>query len=159
VKAERTHEAVYLAGAITGLSYGDALGWRLETAGKLMELGYDVLSPMRHKLHLKDEFEQKTLPAHHALFRDPFARDMHDIERSTYVIVNMTPSHAVGPSVGTLVELGTAWARGKYIIVVDGLLDDDPDYKLHPFVNGCARDVFATLDEAVDLLAEYRPLR
>ena len=156
VEAQRTGEAVYLAGAISGLVYGEAMAWRTRVTGQLLDLGYGVLSPMRQKDNLAAIFDREAIPHTHPSYRDPFARDMHDIDRATYVLVNAAWAPS-GPSVGTLVELGAAWAKGKYVIVVDPALDADPDYVPHPFVRGAARDVVPTLDEAIDLLAGFRP--
>lgn len=166
MEAKATGEKVYLAGAISGLSYADSMGWREEVAEQLTELGYDVYSPMRHKRHLKEKFGDQVLPHTSSAFRDPFARDTLDIKRADFIIANMVEAPGIGPSVGTLVELGLAYGLGKHIIVVDERLDDHndqlytgrPDFKMHPFISGVATDIVPSLKEAVALLAEYRPL-
>lgn len=154
--------SVYLAGSITGLTYGQALGWRRDAVHRLTELGYDVYSPMRHKLHLASAFHTETIPHTSPMFNNPFHRDLHDIDRSDYVLCFDPYARTFGrssPSVGTLVELGYAYASDKYVILVDPAVayERDASYNLHPFVSGVARDVLPSLEDAYQLLAEYRP--
>ncbi len=163
---------VYLAGAITGLTYQQALGWRVDAARRLTALGYDVYSPMRHKLQLADAFDNKALPHTSSAFRNPFQRDLYDIRRCDVILADLGEAPDVGPNVGTMVELGYAFGLGKYIIVVDQRLNGTwspvgqvnaseypGTYRLHPFIEGVANDVLPSLDDAISLLAEYRPLR
>lgn len=145
---------MYLAGAITGLTYGEAVGWRTAVSDALVNLGYDVYSPMREKLNLSDRFDQVAIPHTDPFFRDPYERDTLDIRRSDFVIANMWRVDPRNGSVGTFFELGYARALGKYIIVVN----PDGD-SLHPFVAGPANEVVPTLDDAIRLLAESRPER
>lgn len=153
MEAARTFEKVYLAGPIAGLTYGQSTIWRTNVAKVLTELGYDVYSPMRERLDLAILFDQEAIPHTHPSFRDPFERDIHDIDRCDYVLANLWRPEGVGPSVGTLVELGYAKALGKYIIVVAPDGENE-----HPFIKGVANSLVCTIDEALDLFEEYRPL-
>ncbi len=149
------NETVYLAGQITGLTYGDAMQWRDMAIEELTEMGYDVFSPMRHKRNLAGRFDEETLPHHHETFRDPFERDILDIARSDFMIVFQYDG-----SVGTLIEMGEAHARGVHVILVDPVRATEGwEEAIHPFVKGVANDLVATLDEAYTLLSEYRPVK
>ena len=151
-EARVLREAIYLAGNIAGLTYEQATGWRLQAASDLVALGYDVFSPMREKMYLAEKFNKVAIPHTDVSFRDPFQRDMLDVRRSDYVLAYFHPEAPA--SIGTLVELGYAYALGKYIIVVDV----GGTHVGHPFVRGVANDVVQTLDDAVLLLAECRSI-
>lgn len=149
----RLNETVYLAGSITGLTYEQSTVWRVNVANALVELGYDVFSPMREKLNLRERYSSVAIPHTDPSFKDPFQRDTHDIARSNYVVAYFHPAATI-VSVGTMIELGYAKALGKYVIVVD----ERPSGEIHPFVRGVANDIVPTLDDAIKLLAEYRPI-
>jgi len=158
-------ESVYLAGSITGLTYDQSMGWRRTTIEVLANMGYDVFSPMRHKLDLAHKFGDKAIPHTDPSFRDPFNRDVHDIRRADYVLCFDPYGHSFGrdmPSVGTLVELGIAYEARKYIIVVEPSLVDNLQgtvYDVHPFIAGVANDLVPSLNDAYTLLREYRALQ
>lgn len=147
-------ESVYLAGPITGLPYWAAMDWREEAADRLTSLGYDVFSPMREKMYLQEEFGENPLPHTHHTFADPYPRDKQDIKRADYLLINLVPSeeHDIGPSVGTLVEMGIAEALGKFIIVVT---KEDP---VHPFIRGPADLLFTDIEMAYTWLEHMLPL-
>ena len=44
----------YLAGPIRGLNYEEAIGWRMDAAKRLKDVGIKCLSPMRSKEWIKD---------------------------------------------------------------------------------------------------------
>lgn len=104
-------KAVYLAGPITDLSYGSANNWRDEATAEAIGLGYDVYSPMRGKDDLQDE---GAIDA--TAYLDVYARDVHDIEASDVILINMLGPKP--PMIGTMVELGYALHAGKFIILV-----------------------------------------
>ena len=48
------HKTVYLAGPISGLSYGEATDWRQEVQAQLQRCGIHALSPLRAKVYLRE---------------------------------------------------------------------------------------------------------
>ena len=154
MESPRLNSSVYLCGAITGLTYGEACGWRDHATKELLDLGYDVFSPMREKLQLSKRFDTLAIPHTDAIFQDPFERDILDVRRSDFIIANMWRVNPMNGSVGTYVELGVAFGLGKYVIVVNPEGDD-----LHPFITGPANVVVPTIDDAINLMAQYRPVR
>lgn len=142
--------AVYLAGPILGATYQDArFGWRQYVADRLAP-GIRALSPMRQEGHLseiKGPLEQGMWPEK-IISGDKavFYKDVLDIERADIVLVNLTGATRV--SIGSMVEMGLAFAKGKKIIVVM----EEGNIHTHPFVNEPAMLVLDDLDEAIDII-------
>ena len=119
-------KTVYLAGPITGLTYGEARhGWREEFA--LMLLEHIVpLSPMRGKDFLMGERNLKGDPNMYPtnpLARPSgiLARDRNDV-RTCDVVVACFLGAMDHPSLGTAVEFGWADAYRKPLVMV---IEDD----------------------------------
>jgi nucleoside 2-deoxyribosyltransferase len=153
---------VYLAGPITGLSYGEARhGWREEFDDILrtMDVNNDhiqCLSPMRGKDHLKALQAIKGTESAYdtAMSRGSgiVCRDRFDVTRHCDVMVANFLGAKVA-SVGTCIELGWADAARVPIIVV--IEDDGKDVGNphdHLMAMGVAGYRVSTLEEAVHLL-------
>ena len=111
---------VYLAGPITGQTYGESVKWRYETSdnfdkytgGKI--IGY---SPMRGKAYNSPEdkaqpsFDDSTI---HSITGINI-RDFNDVKTSDAILVNFLECKDV-ISIGTVMEI--AWARAFQIPVV-----------------------------------------
>lgn len=105
-------KSVYLAGPITGCSFGECTDWRDYVRRELAAVGIDGLSPMRAKEYLAaltsisghgKEY------AHMGVLSTPRAvmtRDRFDTQRCDVVFMNLLGAKAV--SIGTMIELG--WA-------------------------------------------------
>ncbi len=149
--------SIYLAGHITGLSYEAATAWREEATATLTVLDFLVRSPMREKEELREHFQNNPLPSGeygtgNPISEKPFPRDVYDIRHSDIILVNLLPGEeaGLGPSVGTLVEIGIAYALNKYLIVVSG------EERQHPFVVDPADYVLPRLEDALALLSATR---
>jgi nucleoside 2-deoxyribosyltransferase len=112
---------VYLAGPITGLTYGESTDWR-EAIHRALQPEIDTLSPMRAKAYLKtlpadligDEYSDRILSTQKAIT----ARDRYDTQRADLVIFNFLG--ATKGSLGTAIELGWAdAARVPGILVIE----------------------------------------
>lgn len=109
---------VYLAGPITGLSYGEArLGWRQHFP--TLVPGIDCFSPMRGKDSLKDvkvleRWAYETSPLTTAA--GITTRDHNDVYNCDVMVANFLGSE-VG-SLGTAIEFGWASAYKKPIVTV-----------------------------------------
>ncbi len=99
---------VYLAGPITGLSFGGCTDWREYAIKELEQAGITGLSPMRSKDYLQsesivgDSYENKVL----SCSRGIITRDRWDTTRCDVILVNFLGAERV--SIGTVMEL--AWA-------------------------------------------------
>ena len=141
---------VYLSGPITGLTYNAArFGWRKEMGDALEASGHTPLSPMRHEGHLAEVKGKlaKMYPEH--LFSHPkmiVAKDLLDIDASNIVVANFLG--AKKPSIGTISELGYAYAKGKTIITImeEGCIHD------HPFIRELSSSVVGKLDDAIAIV-------
>lgn len=112
--------AVYLSGPIAGLTYQEArYGWRKEVADRLAP-GIAALSPMRHEGHLAEV--RGPLEAADQLdhffsgSRIIVEKDRLDIERCDIMLVNLLGAKRV--SLGTVAEIGMAYALGKKVVLV-----------------------------------------
>lgn len=109
---------VYLAGPITGTSYGECTDWRRIAKEVLASRGIDGLSPMRHKDYLANETKVGDCYNNTVLSsqRGITARDRFDCQRADLVIVNMLG--ATRPSLGTVLEIAWADAERTPIVLV-----------------------------------------
>ena len=110
---------VYLAGPITGLSFGQATDWRLDARQALKKMSngqIESLDPMRHKDYLADEttlgdtYDERIMSSQRGIY----GRDRFDCMRSDLLLVNMLGAQRV--SIGTCMEI--AWASSKNTPVV-----------------------------------------
>lgn len=141
---------VYLAGPITGLSFGGATEWREGVTGALAQRGVIGVSPLRAKDYLKNEaklgdtYESIALSSGKGIT----TRDRFDCMTSDAVLFNFLGADKV--SIGTCIEIGWADAFRK-----PGILVIEPEKNVHD--HGMIREIcgfrVATLDEAVAIAA------
>lgn len=140
---------VYLSGPITGKTYYEArYGWRAIVAQRLAP-GIRVLSPMRHEGHLAEEGLkpiEATSANPHFFTRSKIIveKDKLDISNCDIMLVNFLEATKV--SVGSVAEMGMAYAMGKTIIVV---MQDTGNPHDHPFVTEPAALRLDNLDDAI----------
>ncbi len=142
---------VYLAGAISGISYEEATGWRNK-----VQLAFErwrthkppvcIIDPMRQKSYLSEEsciasvYPGTTTSSSRAIYQ----RDRFDVQRCDVLLVNLSVNSGRN-SVGTLVEIGMADAWGKLILIVS-------DQEVcHPFLTENSI-VFPTLEDAIEFI-------
>ena len=154
--------SVYLGGPIAGLTYDEASDWREAATEACAALGYSVYSPMRGKDVLRPQYTHRVFGFNAEVSNGllgPFARDMHDIRRCDVMIAHIGTSEDV--SIGTMIELGAAYALGKFVVVVlpnvRGRPYADTAGRLHPFVAGVATAVVGTIEEAYGVLEALLP--
>lgn len=108
---------VYLAGPITGLSYGETTDWREQFASRLPNW-IIPLSPMRGKSYLKheveiaDRYDEAIMSTGKAIT----TRDRWDVQRSDVMVANLLGAERV--SIGTMIEFGWADAARVPIVLV-----------------------------------------
>lgn len=110
---------VYLAGPITGLSYGGCTDWREYAKKQLADVGILGVSPMRAKENLRaygeligDEYFDEVLSCAKGIT----TRDRWDTTTCELVLVNFLGAPRV--SIGTVMEIGWADLSRTPIIVV-----------------------------------------
>lgn len=144
---------VYLAGPITGLTFGAADDWRKYAVDVLMSHGIVGLSPMRGKAFiLKRIGEREVLgqtyeDAPLSTQRGIVARDRFDVARADVVLFNLVGAEKV--SIGTMIEYGWASAHGKMIVTV---MEKTGNVHDHAFVRELSPYRVETLDEALDII-------
>ena len=150
----RNDFTVYLAGPITGCTYGDCTDWRGWVIDNLPQ-GIVGLSPMRHKEyllertsgadlgHVADQYPDFVLSSQRGIF----ARDHWDCKRCDALLVNMQDAERV--SIGTVMEIAWAHAYGKPIVLImeDGSIHD------HSMLREACPFRVKDLDEAVEVLS------
>lgn len=137
---------VYLAGPITGLSYGNATSWRTYAIEQLKPVF--GLSPLRGKDYLINETDIAAAgySEHHlSTPKGITSRDRFDCQRADVVIMNLVGATRV--SIGTMIELG--WADSKRIPVI--VVMEDGNLHDHAMVNEMASFIVPDLDEAIKL--------
>jgi len=107
---------VYLAGPITGYSYGEVSNWRDSIKDILADVGIHGYSPMRGKVYLSKEEEIKDSYSNHTMssIDGINIRDFNDVKTSNALLVNLLDAKHV--SIGTVMEV--AWARAFQIPIV-----------------------------------------
>lgn len=146
-------QKVYLAGAITGLSYAGAVDWRERVKKELEHVGYICFSPMRGKEALKDvtcftpfgyELEQGGATNHNI-----YRRDNYDVHRADIVLVNLAGATRV--SIGTMFEIAWAQQAGKFVLTI---IDDETNPHNHAFVYEGSSMIVKSVDDAVRYLRD-----
>lgn len=142
-------KTVYLAGPISGLSYGGCTEWREGVRKDLAEVGIVGLSPMRAKDYLSS---QTSLAKDCTLYgslsplssnKGITTRDRFDTQRVDLVLVNLLGAKAV--SIGTMIELG--WADSARRPIVCAM--EDGNIHEHGMVKELIGFRVPTLEEAV----------
>ena len=109
---------IYLAGPITGESWGEATDWRKYVGDAFADVGIEGVSPLRSKEYLlnevaiADRYDQHILSTSKGIF----TRDFYDVSRVDGLFVNFLGAKKV--SIGTVMEIAYAWSLRKPIIVV-----------------------------------------
>lgn len=148
---------VYLAGAISGLTYSDSEDWRDEAKVLLENQGLTGYSPLRKKEFLKDVVGKFTADDKiegsynvHPLSTSKgiVTRDNFDVTGSDALLVNLLGAERV--SIGTVMEIAWAWDKRIPIILV---CDEENIHWKHPFINEMVPFRVNTLEEGVDLVS------
>lgn len=144
----------YLAGPITGLTYGECTDWREHAVNVLEAEGIEALSPMRGKHFIlkriggEERLGQTYEDSPMSTQKGIVARDRFDVMRSDVVIFNFLG--ATERSIGSCVELGWCDAFRKVAIVV---IEKNGNCHDHAFVREIAGYRVDSLDEALELVA------
>lgn len=148
---------VYLAGAIAGMTYDGAVDWRFQAWEQLKERGIETLNPMRAKSALGDQnggrisTDFRDYQRNGAFFtsRGIMTRDFNDVRRCDALLVNLLGLEK--PSLGTVMELGWAYALQKpAVVAIEGIGNPHDN---HPMIYEAIPFRVQTLEEAIDSIA------
>lgn len=136
---------VYLAGPITGLSYGASADWREQIK---IWLAPDIVaySPLRAKTYLtqetslQDRYEEYILSSQRGIY----TRDFYDCRTRDLIFVNLLGAQNV--SIGTVMEISWATAFNKPIVLV---MEKEGNVHEHSMVREACPMRVDTLEEAV----------
>jgi hypothetical protein len=148
---------VYLAGPITGCSYGECTDWRQYAIHELAQHGIKGLNPMRGKEYLS-HVEKFTADGNKygemhgvrnvmSLNRGIMTRDRWDATRCDALLVNFLGAPQI--SIGTSMEI--AWADLSRIPIVCAMEDVGNPHE-HGMILEAIGFRSATLDEALHVL-------
>lgn len=145
---------VYLSGPMAGLTYEEALnGWRRTAADHLMNHGIIGINPGRGKDHkLPKELRLAKQGYEHTLITSAkgiTTRDLFDLKRSEFMLLNLTGAKAVG--IGSMIEIGWAHAFNVPIILV---MEKEGNIHEHCIVDTCAAVRTDSLDDALEYIVQ-----
>lgn len=150
---------VYLAGLITGLSYGESVNWRKDAANEFYSSPILTLSPMRSKPELSEyaiigkTFELKdSVQNSLCCSRGIITRDYNDVKNCDAILVNLQDESKI--SIGTVMEI--AWAKAFQIPVVAIVSEKDELYN-HPMINECIGFRTKSLEDACEIIKTLLP--
>jgi hypothetical protein len=147
-------KALFLAGPLTGISYGDALDWRKYVESKLPA---DVIafSAIRGKRHVANERVLKDSYPEHLLStpQGTITRDRYDASRCDALFVNFLNADRV--SIGTIMEM--AWADAWRIPII--LVMEKGNVHDHAFVRQVSAFIAGDLDEAIQTAVDVITMR
>lgn len=138
---------MYLAGPISGLTFGASTDWRIEVQRQLAESGLTGYSPLRAKDYLTSEgvlegsYEQHPLSSAKGIL----TRDRWDVQTADLVLVNLIGAERI--SIGTVMEI--AYADSIRTPVV--LAMEPGNAHGHPMLEQASGFIVNTLEEAVAL--------
>jgi nucleoside 2-deoxyribosyltransferase len=141
---------VYLAGAISGLTYDGAEDWRGAAKRMLSELGITGYSPLRQKQFLKSEGAlEGSYTTHSPLSSSKgiMTRDFNDVRTSDAVLMNLSGASRV--SIGTVMEAAWAWQLKVPLVVV---CEPNNIHIVHPMFEQATGYHVETLEEGVHLI-------
>lgn len=151
---------VYLAGPITGLSYGDSVDWREKAKSVLAEAGIVGLNPMRGKDYLEHEesvgdtyngvsFDHHPIGHLAGIIsgdRGITTRDRWDCHRCDLVLVNFLGAKKV--SIGTVMEI--AWADSSRIPAIV-VMEKEGNPHDHSMIRECIGFRVETLEDGLHI--------
>jgi nucleoside 2-deoxyribosyltransferase len=145
---------IYLVGAIRDGRRED-IEWRERVIAQLRDKA-TFLSPLGGKTY---DPETKRWSMTGGVVPDArfiYKQDMWCVDRADVIIANMTSLSERYPSIGSLMELGRATARGALIFTIlePGYTGHENQalYTLHPFIDQSSTATFSSVDACIDFL-------
>lgn len=141
---------IYLAGAMSGLTYSEAQDWRDTAKSLLSKYGLSGYSPLRGtEVMLKGQVIEGSPDTNVFLTsKGIVSRDHFDVKTSDAILVNLSGTERV--SIGTVMEIALAW---EYRIPLVLICETENIHWKHPFVNEMVSYRVDTLEDGVDTIA------
>jgi len=141
---------IYLAGAISGLTYDQGQDWRTHAQKELASYGMDGYSPLRAKDYLRREgvIEQSYAVSPLSTDRGIMTRDRWDVMTCDAVLFYLLGT-GTRVSVGTCIEFGWADAYRKPAVLV---MEPEGNLHDHPMVREAVGFRVPTLEEGLAVL-------
>ena len=147
---------VYLAGPISGKSWGESEDWRDRFKAALQDTAPHIhgYSPLREKseilkkeVSISDNYENTLFSNQRAIM----SRDYFDVQTSDAVVANLTGATIV--SIGTVMEMAWAYERRIPLIVISEFKDGKIDnLHNHSMLREAAQWWVETEEEALDII-------
>ena len=141
---------IYLGGPMSGMTWRQAMEWRW-TAQTRLEHSWRLINPCRTQIPM-DKLDEVIIASTqkdgdldlHLTATGITAQDEFFIDQSDWLLVNFLGAERV--SIGTVWEMGYAWAKGKKIVTVvePGSIND------HPFTRRRSHVFTPDFEEALD---------
>lgn len=141
--------SVYLAGPITGTTYGECTDWREIAYQVFKSAGIEAYSPMRAKDYLlqetsvADSYEDTIMSSQRGIY----ARDFYDCRSKDALFVNLIGATRV--SIGTVMEIAWAAAYQKPIVLV---IENENNIHEHSMIREACPLRVDNLNEGVDVM-------
>lgn len=146
-------KTVYLAGLIS-TEKPESLYWRKDIELIYKDSSYlKILSPMRGKDNLKIESSDGGITTSVCTSKDIINRDHQDVLNSDIILAYLEDFGSTRPLLGTIVELGWAYAYNIPVIAVCN--KDNYLMHNHPFVKEIVSHYFETIVEAINFISHY----
>jgi nucleoside 2-deoxyribosyltransferase len=147
---------VYLAGPITGHTYGAANNWRNDVIAELGAYNIRGISPLRCEPIVGEHYQPQYTDPRFGTPRAIASKNLFDVQQCDMTLAYMPAElNQERISLGTISELAWARALDKPTILVS----DDDRITGNPVVQSNAGWIVTTLDEGLDIvtgiLSEY----
>lgn len=133
---------IYLAGAMTGLTFKAMADWRIKVKQELLKTsakGLTVINPV--------DYYNFSYPQHDTE-REVMEYDLWRLKSSDLVVVNFNNPD----SIGTSMELMCAKENNIPII---GLYEDNCYADVHPWLKECCNKVLFTMKDLINYVSEF----
>lgn len=139
---------IYCCHPISGLSADEVFEYYENMLNVLTGYGYDVLTPMHGKSHLRTEKSFRAADARHPVSTNHaiFNRDRWMVNQADVVYANLLSSKIV--SIGTMMELAWAFDKGKHVV----LAMPNEGIHRHAFVIEAAHVIYNNAEESLGYL-------
>jgi len=135
---------IYLAGAMSGLTFDEQVKWRKQVKDAILYGGYDYeYSPYFFDPTMYYNLEE---PLRHKSEREAMEFDLYNLKKSDLIVVNFNKAD----SLGTAMELIVAKENGIPII---GLNKNGEE--LHPWIVECCTRICDDMYELVEFIVDF----
>lgn len=133
---------IYLAGAMTGLSFKAMTDWRIKVKQELLKTSAKSLAVINPVDYYNFSYPQ------HDTEREVMEYDLWRLKSSDLIIVNFNNPD----SIGTSMELMCAKENNIPII---GLYEDKYYTDIHPWLKECCNKVLFTMKDLINYVSEF----